>query len=209
MVQKDTFVIGITGGSGSGKTSFVNQLELKYGQENICFISQDMYYKEREEQKMDAQGVINFDLPEGIYRKEFYQDIQKLLNGEVVKKTEYTFNNDNASASELTYNPRKILIIEGLFVLHFTEIMDLMDLRVFIQAQDDLKIIRRINRDKQERNYPLDDVLYRYQHHVSPSFNKYIKPYKEKADVIINNNDHFNNGLMLVECLIDKLLKSK
>lgn len=205
----NSFVIGVTGGSGSGKSSFVRQLKKKFSEDDVCFISQDMYYKPREKQEKDGRGKRNFDLPESIDRDYFHRDVLKLLRGEPVEKTEYTFNNDLAKPTKITYHPGKVMIIEGLFILHYAEIRELLDLSVFLHAKEELKVIRRISRDRYERNYPLDDVLYRYEYHVSPSYEKYIAPYRDSVDVIINNNKHFQNGLMLVESFIERMLKAQ
>lgn len=191
-------LIGITGGSGSGKTSFIQELKKRYSKHEVCIISQDDYYLPREQQLTDPQGVANFDRPKSIEKKAFYQDIVKLMSGEPVQRREYTFNNNLQEARTLTFQPAPVIIVEGLFVLHFTKIRKLLDLSIFLHAKDNLKVIRRIRRDQVERNYPLDDVLYRYQHHVLPTFEKYIKPYIDDCDVIINNNRQFDVGLDVI-----------
>ncbi len=199
-------MIGVSGGSGSGKSSFVEQLKKRFEKDEVCFLSQDMYYKPRHEQETDGQGVKNFDKPESILREEFHRDVLRLMEGEKVIREEYTFNNSLKKAQTFSYSPGKILVLEGLFVFHFREIFDLLDLSVFIHAREDLKIIRRILRDQEERNYPLDDVLYRYQHHVSPSYQSYILPYRDEVDIVVNNNKNFEKGLFVVESVIEKLL---
>jgi uridine kinase len=98
-------------------------------------------------------------------------------------------------------------VIEGLFVFHFKKIAPLLDLKVFINAKENLKIIRRIMRDQVERGYPLDDVLYKYQHHVLPSFERFIQPYKEEADIVVNNNHDFERGLEVLTGFLKSRLK--
>ncbi|MGB3545978.1 MAG: uridine kinase, partial [Saprospiraceae bacterium] len=182
------FLIGITGGSGSGKTSFIDQLRRGFHEDDVCVISQDDYYRPREEQAADAQGIINFDRPRSIHKGEFTRDVQALLAGKTVTRREYTFNNELATPALLTFRPAPVIIVEGLFVFHFKKMRKLLDLKVYLHAKENLKIIRRIKRDQIERNYPLEDVLYRYENHVLPAFESYIKPYTEEADLIINNN---------------------
>ena len=202
-----TYVIGITGGSGSGKTSFIKSLRQNFSEKEICIVSQDDYYLTKEFQKKDKNGIENFDRPGSIDKKAFTKDVLALIAGKKVTRPEYTFNNENAVPSLLVFEPAKILIVEGLFIFHYKKIKKLLDLKVFVQAKDNLKVIRRISRDKLERNYPLDDVLYRYQHHVYPAFEKYILPYKDKADVVINNNSDFAAGLNVFEGFLKNKLK--
>ena len=204
------FIVGITGGSGSGKTTFIKHLREQFSEAEVCIISQDDYYFPRHEQEIDDKGYHNFDLPKSIDKKAFYRDVERLMNGEMVEITEYIFNNKEATPSVKTFNPAPIIIVEGLFVFHYKKIMRLLDLKVFFYAADHLKIIRRILRDQVERGHPIDDVLYRYEHHVMPSYQKYILPYMQDADIIINNNLDFNRGLdVLCGFLKNKLEKAQ
>lgn len=191
-------IVGVTGGSGSGKTTFVRRLREIFREDQLCVIAQDDYYKPREHQQTDEQGVVNFDLPRSIDKKAFLQDLKKLMAGEEVVRMEYTFNNPAAQASTLVFRPAPIIVVEGIFVLHFKKIRKLLDLRVFLYAKENLKVIRRIRRDQTERNYPLDDVLYRYEHHVLPTFERYVKPYLGEADLVINNNRDLEKGVGVV-----------
>jgi len=204
------FIIGITGGSGSGKTTFIKKLMEAFTKEQVCVISQDDYYRPIEEQFIDSQGIENFDLPTSIDEIAFVNDVKKLMNGEIVTKAEYCFNNDKSTAKTLTFTPAPVIIVEGLFIFYYKKMMELLDLKVFIDAKENLKVIRRIKRDRVERNYPLDDVLYRYEYHVLPAFEKYIKPYRDDCDLIINNNDNFDRGLeVMMGFLNDYLGKGK
>lgn len=204
------YIIGIAGGSGSGKTTFIKRLRERFSTDEVCIISQDDYYKSREEQESDANGVKNFDLPKSIKKKELRVDLESLVNGKSVFIKEYTFNNEQAEPRMIEIKPAPVVVVEGLFVFHYEKLAALFDLKVFIDAKDPHKIARRILRDAAERNYPVDDVLYRYQHHVMPSFERFIMPYKESADVIVNNNVNFDNGLqMLMAFIQEKLPKEK
>ncbi|MEM6397511.1 MAG: P-loop NTPase fold protein [Bacteroidota bacterium] len=200
------YFIGITGGSGSGKTSFINQLKEGFTEDQVCVISQDNYYLPRDQQKTDEKGYQNFDRPKSINKKEFVRDLRRLAKGETVEREEYVFNNELAKPKTLTFRPAKVLIIEGLFVLHFKKVRQMLDLKLFLHAKDNLKVIRRIKRDQIERNYPPEDVLHRYEHHVLPAYEKYVAPYREIADLIINNNSDFNEGLRVVRGFLERML---
>lgn len=203
------FVIGITGGSGSGKTTFIKKLRESFAEDSICLVSQDDYYRPRAEQKTDENGIKNFDLPYSILQAEFEADVAKLIAGESISRMEYAFNNELATPKELTFKSAPIIIVEGLFIFHYEKVRNALDLKVYLHAKENLKVIRRIKRDKIERNYPLDDVLYRYEHHVLPAFEQYIQPYIEDADLIINNNKSFQGGLDVMTGFVKSKLGTK
>lgn len=195
-------IIGITGGSGSGKTAFIKELRSRFTENQLAIISEDNYYKPRNLQTEDPNGVLNFDIPEAIDEQRLINDVQTLLKGQSVALREYTFNNDLASPKEIKVLPAPVLIVEGLFILHRPLVRSLLNLSILIHARDELKLIRRIKRDQQERNYPLEDVLYRYQYHVSPAYQQFIQPYLDKIDLTIHNNDHFGIGVEIISSYI-------
>ena len=200
------YTIGITGGSGSGKTFFIKALSGHFQAEEVCLISQDHYYKPRDTQQKDEKGVTNFDLPDAIERGLFHEDILKLKRGESILKKEYAFNTPNVKLETLEFRPAPILIVEGLFVQYFQEIEQELDLKIFIEAKDYLKLSRRIRRDNEERGYGLDDVLYRYHHHVMPIYESLIEPLKHRADFIVPNNQNFERALdVLIRALKTRL----
>jgi uridine kinase len=209
MSTKKPFLIGIAGGSGSGKTTFIRKLRSFFPEKELCILSLDNYYKPRELQGIDAQGVRNFDRPESIDLEGFMRDLNALLNGESVTIREYTFNNALTVPRELTFYTAPVVIVEGLFIYHFEELRALFDLKCFVEADDILKLIRRIQRDQSERNYPLDDVLYRYQHHVKPSYEQYILPYQKDVDLIINNHDTFEQALRIFHVYIKSIIQER
>ena len=201
------YLIGLTGVSGSGKTTFLNQLKTFFDKEQLCVISQDNYYKPREDQSIDDGGVHNFDLPTSINQEEFYRDILALLEGKDVIRKEYTFNNDLVKPKVLEFKSTPVILVEGIFIYYFKEIREMMDLKLFLQVKETTAFGRRIRRDKLERNYPLEDVLYRYEKHVLPTYENYIKPFQYEADMIINNNDNFGAGLNVLVAYIENILK--
>ena len=147
-------IIGVAGGSASGKTSFLRDLEEELPKGSVSFVSQDNYYFPKEMQHVDENGEINFDLPTSIDREQFYKDLVDLSSGKSIVKKEYTFNNKSVEPKLITIEPAPIIVLEGLFIFYFKEIRDLLDLRVFLDVREDIKLSRRIKRDATERGYP-------------------------------------------------------
>lgn len=196
------FIIGITGGSGSGKTRFLKELLNDFDRRSVTCISQDDYYRPREYQLVDKNGELNFDRPESIDYEHFASDLKALSEGNEVRKEEYTFNNPNAEAKTLVTRPAPVILVEGIFIFHYEKISQLIDLKLFIDAKDYIKLQRRLKRDREERGYDADDVLYKYENHIMPSYQKYIAPYKEEADLVIPNNRDFDMALYVLKALI-------
>jgi len=209
MKKERPYLIGISGGSGSGKTRIIRELRNVFGEDQLCILSQDEYYRPREEQVWDNAGYQNFDLPQSIDHTVFSRDIAMLVDGREVVKEQYVFNNPNVEPVMLNFRPAPVLVIEGLFVFCFEEIRNLLDLKIFIDAEDVIKLKRRIIRDAGERNYPLEDVLHRYEHHVLPAYRAYIEPFRNAADIIINNHTTYQVGLGVIEAVIHHQLKRR
>ncbi|MBB3700358.1 uridine kinase [Flammeovirga yaeyamensis] len=200
--MEQAFIVGITGGSGSGKTTFIKNLTKLIGKENVCTVSQDNYYIDKDKQPEDKKGIKNFDTPYSIDLEKFYQDITKLKNGEEVQIQEYTFNNASATPKMLKFVPKKVIILEGIFVFHDPRVLEIIDLKLFIEAKAHLKLSRRIKRDNVERGYDINDVLYRYENHVMPAYENYIKPHKENVDIIVRNDRNFDVALDVVKTFL-------
>ena len=201
------YIIGVTGGTGSGKTHFLNALLGSFKHDQITCLPQDDYYLSRGAQLVDKNGEYNFDRPESIDHEHFARDLRALAEGKEVEKLEYTFNNPDIEPSVVIRKPASVILVEGIFVFHYTKIAQMLDLKIFIEAKDDIMLQRRLIRDKSERGYDAKDVLYKYEHHIMPSYQKYIAPYKEIADLIIPNNTDFDSALKVVEAFIGSKLR--
>jgi uridine kinase len=198
------YIVGITGGSASGKTLFLKNLLAAFPTKDLCLISQDNYYRPRDKQPVDEQGIHNFDTPFSLDSEQYARDIKDLMAGKTVLRQEYNFNNPNAAPKVLEFKPAPLIVVEGIFVFYYPEVADLLDLKIFIDAKEYIKLKRRIIRDRDERGYDLEDVLYRYERHVAPTYEKYIEPFKADADIIIPNNLHFQNALEVLVTFLSK-----
>lgn len=200
------YVIGIAGGSASGKTSFLRKLQERLGKDSLAIVSQDNYYLPKEAQSIDDNGEVNFDLPTSIDKQRFFQDVVALISGRSIEIEEYSFNNPSHKPTVITIEPASIIVVEGLFVFHYPHIRELLDLRVYIDVREEIKLNRRIKRDGTERGYNEEVVRYQWKNHVMPSFKKFLKPYRDDSHLIITNNITYTKGL---EVLSDHLKLKK
>jgi uridine kinase len=192
------YLVGITGGSASGKTYVLDRICEAFDSQTLTLISQDNYYKDLEDQERDEDGNINFDHPNAVHLDLLTQHVRQIMKGETIQIRKYTFNNPNIPDEMLTYAPAPLIIIEGLFVFYKTALSKLFDLRIFIEVDEHIKLTRRIKRDFAERGFTLDEILAQYSRDVVPMYRKYIEPYKFEADIILPNNYKPDKGIQIV-----------
>ncbi len=193
------YVIGIAGGSGSGKTFFLNCFLQHFSAEEVCLISQDDYYiPVAEGMRAEENKLYNFDLPKTIDSEAFITDAQKLLNQETVFKKEYTFNNAAAVPKMLEIKPAPVIIIEGLFILHFKAMANMLDMKIFIESEEEIALHRRLKRDLLERGYSEEDVRYKWTNHVMPAYKEYLLPYKLVCDKVVINNTQIAEDIIKI-----------
>jgi len=190
-------IFGIVGCSGSGKSHIVNYVKSNFDLDVISILLQDNYYKRREDQKKDSDGNYNFDLPSSFLEDELFNDLKKIKNNSIVERLEYTFNNLKILPKKIIVKPRSIILVEGMFLFYYKNFQKLIDRKIFIDVDQNVGLKRRINRDLAERGYDKKNVLYKYNNHVIPSYNKYILPYKNDADLIVNNTKNDNEAAKL------------
>lgn len=200
-------IIGIAGGTGSGKTTVVRNILKKLDTENVLVISQDNYYRDHLELTFEERSKINFDHPRSIDFDLLTQHVKDLKIGLPIEQPVYSFVTHSRTGETINTFPKKVIIVEGILVFTHPELRDLFDLKIFVHADPDERLIRRIQRDIQERGRDLDEVLTRYRTTLKPMHEQFIEPSKNHADIIIPNMKKKNEAAikMLSTVIKDKL----
>lgn len=197
-VKKDTLVIGICGGSGSGKTTVIEELIHLMESHKPALISLDNYYKDIDQQVRDEQGHINFDLPSAIDTDLYLRDLKRLVGGESIRIKKYTFNiRGEQQFIDISYS--KIILTEGIFLFNIPEVMRMIDIKIFVELDEEIQLQRRLNRDVKERGYDREAVLYQWYNHVIPAYKNYIEVHKVKADIVLQNDGDLSHLVQLVD----------
>lgn len=188
-------MVGVAGGSGSGKTSLIRALLEQLPAGSVSVVTQDDYYLPLERQVKDPNGRVNFDLPEGIDLPGLTTDLLGLKQGVPLRRREYTFNNAAREAGWVEVRPAPVVLVEGLFVLHHAPLRELFDLRVFVEASATEELDRRLRRDERERGYARSEILYQWDHHVLPAHERFLLPHRHTCELVVDNNGPFKAGL--------------
>lgn len=203
------YIIGIAGGSGAGKTFFLNCFLKHFSKTEVCIISQDDYYfPVGDGLTAEDNKLYNFDLPSTIDEQQFLQDLELLQQQKTVFKKEYTFNNPALTPRMLEIKPAPVIIVEGLFILHFKPISKLLNFKIFIEADEAIALQRRLKRDLTERGYAHDDVYYKWVNHVVPACNQFLLPYKKTCDEVIINNALVADELLAISASISQRVRA-
>ena len=203
-------VIGIAGGTGSGKTTVVNNILRDLNAESVIVISQDNYYKDHPELSFDERSKINFDHPRSIDFELLKEHVALLKNGVSIEQPVYSFITHSRKEETILTHPQSVIIVEGVLVLTDADLRDLFDVKIFVHADSDERLIRRVRRDIQERGRDLDEVLTRYQKTLKPMHQQFIEPSKNYADIIIPNMKKKNSvAIKVLSTVIKEKLNSK
>ena len=187
-------IVALTGGSGSGKSTVLNGL-LDHFSDKASILSLDDYYRPRGELPVDDNGETNYDVPQAINHLDLHRDILKLKSGESVSLKTYTYNRDAMTSEVITINSAPWLIVEGLFVMHHDDVRSLFDITVYIDATPSTRLKRRKYRDETVRGYSPNEVQYQWTNHVRPADIKHIEPWRNKCDIVIDNEKDWTKGL--------------
>lgn len=200
--ENEILFIGIAGGTASGKTSVANELMKNLHQEKVTLINLDSYYIDLSHLELEERKKFNFDHPNSIDWNLVYQNLYNLFQLKKAYKPVYYFTLYNRTNEFEELEPAKIIILEGLFSLYKKELRNLMDLKIFVSAPDDIRLIRRIKRDISQRGRDIDSIIEQYLNFVRPMYIEYVKPTKNYADIIIQNEKSFKSALNLLIALI-------
>lgn len=204
--MKNTFIIGIAGGTGSGKTTVVNQIINELPSDEVCVISQDSYYKATDKLNYEERSNINFDHPRAIDFDLLTKHLGKLKSGKIIEQPVYSFVSHNRTKDTIKTHPRKVIIIEGILIFNSKELRNLCDIKVFVHADADERLIRRVKRDITERGRDIEEVLSRYQSTLKPMHQEFIEPTKTYADIIIPNDRYNTVAIDIVRTVINERL---
>ena len=199
-------IIGIAGGTGCGKTTVVDQIINELPDGEVGVISQDSYYKDLSHLTYEERVDINFDHPRAIDFDLLIEHLGILRSGMPIDQPVYSFKEHNRTEKVIKTHPTKVIIVEGILIMTNPEIRDIFDIKIYVHADSDERLIRRLKRDINERGRDLSEVINRYQNTLKPMHDQFIEPTKEYADIIIPNNKYHTVALDIVRTIINEKL---
>ena len=205
--MKDHLIIGIAGGSGSGKTTLTNQIASQFA-DQVTIVKHDNYYKAHNDMDYDERSRLNYDHPNAFETDLMIKHLKALKQGESIECPVYDFTIHNRSKDTITIVPNKVIIVEGILIFENKELCDLMDLRIFVDTDADLRIIRRIKRDVLERARSLESVMNQYVDTVKPMHEQYVEPSKRNANIIVPENSYNQPAMEIVQNHIKSYLNN-
>ncbi len=207
--SKRPIVIGVTGGSGSGKTSVCRSIFSQFSEHSILLFEQDSYYKDQGELSFKERLATNYDHPFAFDTDLLIEHLEALIHYQAIDKPVYDYEAHTRSKVTVHQEPKEVIILEGILILEDERLRDLMDIKVYVDTEDDIRIIRRIKRDMEERGRTLDSVIHQYLSVVKPMHHEFIEPTKKYADLIIPEGGENQVAIDLMCTKIASILKEK
>ena len=207
--MKPPVILGIAGGSGSGKTTVLRRIMGALDSDEIAVLDHDAYYKDLSHLPAEERAQFNFDHPDALETGLMRQHLDCLVEGESVEKPVYDFTSHTREDRTETVEPRPVIIIEGILILAEDRLEEVMDIKIYVDAADDIRLMRRIRRDIQERDRTIEGVLHQYERTVRPMHLEFVEPSKRNADVIIPRGGHNHVAIEMVLARIQTLLSGK
>ena len=205
---KKPLVIGLAGGSGSGKTTVAKEISKRLPQDRILILPEDAYYNDNSALTMEERKKVNYDHPSAYDTNLLIEQLKALLAGEAVEMPTYNFSILSRANDTIHVEPADIIILEGILVLSSPELRQFMDIKLFVDADDDIRFIRRLQRDTQERGRSIDWIIAQYLATVKPSYNQFVEPSKKYADIIIPQGGENQVAIDMVSSKLLSILNS-
>ena len=204
--MKKTILIGIAGGTGSGKTSVANAILAEFSSSEVVLIQQDSYYHDLKHLHIDERATVNFDHPDAVDFNEMCENLQSLIDGQTVQIPMYNFNTHTRTGDTYTIGNHHIIVLEGILALFDEKIRNMMDIKLYVDTPDDIRIIRRIKRDINKRGRTFESVIEQYYNTVRPMHQQFVEPSKKYADVIIPEGSHNKVAIDIIRTKIVSIL---
>ncbi|HKQ09460.1 MAG TPA: uridine kinase [Blastocatellia bacterium] len=199
-------IIGISGGTGSGKTTVTQKIITSVGADNVVYLQQDAYYRNLGDMPLELRHKVNFDHPDAIDISLMMNHMEALRAGETIEQPTYDYATHSRRAEAIHVEPRPVIIVEGILVFFDPQMRRLMDLKIFVDCDADIRFIRRLDRDVHERGRSLDSIISQYQTTVRPMHLQFVEPSKRYADIIIPEGGHNEVGIDMITCKIQSIL---
>ena len=204
--MKDPIIIGIAGGSGSGKTTISNRI-INTFRDEVTFLCHDSYYKCNDALDMDARKLLNYDHPNAFDTELMIDDLKKLKNRMPIDCPVYSFVLNNRTKETIHIQPKNVIIVEGILIFENKNLRNMMDIKIFVDTDSDLRLIRRLLRDVKERGRDLDSVVKQYTSTVKPMHEQFVEPSKKYADIIVPEGGYNRVALEMIINRIDSIIK--
>lgn len=201
-------IIAVSGGSASGKTTVVDEILEKLNSSDVLVIRHDDYYKDQSDLLLHERLKTNYDHPDSLDNELFIKHLNELINGNAINKPTYDFVNHTRSMETELIKPKSVIIIEGILILTDEKIRELSNIKLFVKLDDDLRFIRRLERDIKERGRTVDHVIHQYLNTVKPMYHRFIEPTKRYADVIIPNDTKHDVAVDIIVAKIKSISKN-
>lgn len=205
--MKSPILIGIAGGTGSGKSTITKEIFKSINDSNIAIIEQDSYYKDQSDLSYEERVKTNYDHPDAFDNELLITHLKDLANGKSINKPIYDFENHNRKKETILVEPKDIIILEGILILFEEEIRELQEIKIFVDTDSDVRVIRRILRDIRDRGRTLDSVINQYMSTVRPAHLQFVEPTKRYADIIIPEGGYNKVAIDIIVAKINEIIK--
>jgi uridine kinase len=201
-------VLGLAGGSGSGKTTIAESIVDSIGPDNVVMVQHDAYYRDQTDLPLEQRAKVNYDHPDSLETDLLVAHIERLVDGKTIDRPTYDFTVHNRADDTVVVEPRPVIMVEGILVLYEPRLRELMDLKIYVDTDPDLRIMRRLERDLKERDRSFDSVRDQYLHTVRPMHLQFVEPSKRYADIVIPEGYNMN-AVATVISMIREVLRSR